>query len=122
MTLLRLGHLVGRDDADLGLPRGCAAARPRAVNGSVLALLLLSSGRLTHRNPLFVLDLALEDRLDTGDLAFRLDDFTGCFEPLGFALESEPEQVALDFLEQEIELFVGLLAKLAGFGHLLEAP
>ena len=47
----------------------------------------------------------------------RLDDFTGCFEPLGLALKPQPEQVALDFLEQEIELFVGLLAKLAGLGH-----
>ena len=52
-----------------------------------------------------------QDRLDAGDLALGLDDLAGRLEPLGLALEAEAEQVVLDFLEQQVELLVGLFAK-----------
>ena len=69
------------------------------------------------------LDLAQpQDRLDPGDLALGLDDLAGGLEPLGLALEPEAEQVVLDFLEQQLELLVGLVAKFGGLGHRLESP
>src|SRR5262249_21693989 len=75
------------------------------------------SGRRCQGGAL-ALELAqAEDCLDAGDLPLGLDDLTGCLEPLGLALEPEAEQVVLDFLERELQLFIGLLAKLGGLAH-----
>jgi hypothetical protein len=81
-----------------------------------------SSWRLSRRR-LLVLDLTLpQDRLDTGNLSLRLDDLARSFEPLGFALEAEPEQIVLDLLEEKIELLVGLVAEFGWLGHRENAP
>jgi hypothetical protein len=67
---------------------------------------------------LFSLDLPqTQDRLDSRDLALGLDDLAGSLEALGFTLETKPEQVVLNLLEQELELFVSLITEFGGFGH-----
>src|SRR5437016_13870719 len=87
------------------MPRAAAAA---AASGS---------WRRSRRR-LLALDFAeSEDRLDAGDLALGLDDLAGRLQPLRLALEAEPEQVVLNLLEQQVQLFIGLLTKFGGLGH-----
>src|SRR5262249_31685902 len=77
-----------------------------------------SPSRRRGRYCLFALDFTeAQDCLDPGNLAFRLDDLAGCFEALGLALEAEPKQVVLNFLEKQRELLIGLLAKFGGLTH-----
>ena len=129
----RLAHLVGRHDPDLRLAaaagwrrlvtgRACLAHREfsrdsiigmigRATAASKRRDIHVASG-VAARVDSSSFDLAQsQDRLDAGDLALGLDDLAGGLEPLGLALKTEPEQVVLDFLEQQIELLVGLFAK-----------
>ena len=104
-----LVHLVGRHDPDLRLATAAGRRRLDAGLGS-LGSSRLPGGLVSHagldcnvdrrcqavkagERPL-ALDLAeAEDRLDPGDLALRLDDLAGRLEPLGLALEPEPEEV-----------------------------
>src|SRR5262249_17344005 len=64
------------------------------------------------------LDLAEpEDRLDPGDLALGLDDLARRLEPLGLALEPEAKEVLLRFLQEQLELLVGLVAEIRWLAH-----
>src|SRR5262249_31395049 len=58
-----------------------------------------------------------QDCLDARDLTFRLHNFAGRFQPLGFALEPKTEEPLLSFLQCELELLVVHFSQLCGLVH-----
>src|SRR4051812_4447765 len=88
-----LVHLVGSHDTDFRLATGSNLGLGRRLAHRVTPGRRLG-GRGGIRSTLFDLAQA-KDRLDTSDLAFRLDDLARGLEALGLALEPEAKQVRL---------------------------
>jgi hypothetical protein len=66
---------------------------------------------LVDSSGFLLFDLAVaEYGLDTGDLSLGLDNLAGGLQPLGLALKAKAEQVMLDFLQEQVELLIGLFA------------